>query len=106
MLKENFPHLAQIGHFSITKEVAKKATSLAYNHSRQFSFKNCFSFTRRQYICFYLTENSKRVLKKGLARISRDEDEFVYDILAVPSFEDALIAVKLTHIPNPVRPGD
>ncbi len=38
-----------------------------------------------------------KVLKKGLARISRDEDEFVYDILAVPSFEDALIAVLLNY---------
>ncbi len=37
------------------------------------------------------------VIKKGLAKLSRDEDEFVYDILAVPSFEDALIAVLLNY---------
>ena len=38
-----------------------------------------------------------KALKKGLAGISRDEDEFVYNIMAVPSFEDALIAVLLNY---------
>ena len=37
------------------------------------------------------------VLKKSFEHISREEDDFVYDIVAVPSFEDALIAVLFNY---------
>ena len=36
-------------------------------------------------------------LKKGLDRISREEDNFVYNIASVSSFEDALIAVLFNY---------
>ncbi len=38
-----------------------------------------------------------KTLKQGFERISRDEDGFVYNIVAVPSFEDALIAVLFNY---------
>ena len=37
------------------------------------------------------------VLKAGFNKISRSEDEFVYNIVAVPSFEDALIAILFNY---------
>ena len=39
----------------------------------------------------------ERALKKGLEQIGREEDGFVYNIVAVPSFEDALIAVLFNY---------
>ncbi len=36
-------------------------------------------------------------LKKSFERVSREEDDFVYDVVAVPSFEDALIAVLFNY---------
>ncbi len=36
-------------------------------------------------------------LKRNFERISREEDDFVYDIVAVPSFEDALIAILFNY---------
>ncbi len=38
-----------------------------------------------------------KTLRQGIERISRDEDNFTYDIVAVPSFEDALIAVLFNY---------
>jgi arginine decarboxylase len=38
-----------------------------------------------------------RSLRKGFEKISREEDNFVYDIVTVPSFEDALIAVLFNY---------
>jgi arginine decarboxylase len=58
------------------------------------------SYQKPYFEVLFVDKNARdeiKPLKKGLARISRDEDEFVYDILAVPSFEDALIAVLLNY---------
>ena len=38
-----------------------------------------------------------QTLRDGLTEISRPEDDFVYDIVVVPSFEDALIAVLFNY---------
>jgi arginine decarboxylase len=36
-------------------------------------------------------------LKRGFEKISRDEDNFVYNLVSVPSFEDALIAILFNY---------
>ncbi len=36
-------------------------------------------------------------LRQSLRQLRRDEDEFVYDVVVVPSFEDALIAVLFNY---------
>jgi arginine decarboxylase len=48
----------------------------------------------------FVDKNAKReskLLKRGLEKISREEDEFAYNLVAVPSFEDALIAVLFNY---------
>ena len=42
-------------------------------------------------------QSERKQLKQGLTRISREEDNFVYNIVSVPSFEDALIAVLFNY---------
>jgi arginine decarboxylase len=40
-----------------------------------------------------LSSNEDAAVRAGLKAIRRDEDEFVYDVVVVPSFEDAVIAI-------------
>jgi arginine decarboxylase len=40
-----------------------------------------------------ITPKEEEILKSGLRRLRRSEDRFVYEVVVVPSFEDALIAV-------------
>ncbi len=40
-----------------------------------------------------ISEREEQALKEGLKRMRRPEDRFVYEVVVVPSFEDALIAV-------------
>ena len=42
-------------------------------------------------------QSETRKLKRGFQQNNREEDDFVYDIVAVPSFEDALIAVLFNY---------
>jgi arginine decarboxylase len=44
-----------------------------------------------------MTPLEEEHLKAGLRRVRRDEDNFVYEVVVVPSFEDALIAVLFNH---------
>lgn len=58
------------------------------------------SYEKPYFEVLFVDKNARAetpAIKKGLSKISRDEDEFVYEILAVPSFEDALIAVLLNY---------
>jgi arginine decarboxylase len=43
----------------------------------------------------HLSEREEEALKTGLKRMRRAEDKFVYEIVVVQSFEDALIAVMI-----------
>lgn len=56
---------------------------------------------RRPYFEVLVVDNSgdqdERILREGLQRLRQDRDDFVYDLVVVPSFEDALIAVLLNH---------
>ncbi len=48
----------------------------------------------------FVDENSQedsRYLREGLRKIRRPEDRFIYDVLVVPSFEDALIAILFNY---------
>lgn len=38
-----------------------------------------------------------KALRASLVEMRRDEDEFIYDIVVVPSFEDAIVAVLFNH---------
>jgi arginine decarboxylase len=42
-----------------------------------------------------MSEREEATLRAGLKRMQRAEDRFVYEIVVVPSFEDALIAVLI-----------
>jgi len=44
-----------------------------------------------------LTAHEEEHLRAGLRRMRREEDNFLYEIVVVPSFEDALIAVLFNH---------
>jgi len=44
-----------------------------------------------------ITAEEERALKEGFRNIRRPEDRFVYDVVVVPSFEDALIAVMFNY---------
>jgi len=44
-----------------------------------------------------ISAEEARGLREGLRDIRRPEDKFVYDIVVVPSFEDALIAVLINY---------
>ena len=44
-----------------------------------------------------LAEETERVMRENLRQTRRAEDRFVYDIVVVPSFEDALIAVLFNY---------
>jgi len=44
-----------------------------------------------------LDEKEEENLRAGLRRVRRSEDPFVYELVVVPSFEDALIAVLFNH---------
>ena len=44
-----------------------------------------------------ISEEEERALREGLRDIRRPQDKFVYDIVVVPSFEDALIAVMFNY---------
>ncbi|HYB11468.1 MAG TPA: aminotransferase class I/II-fold pyridoxal phosphate-dependent enzyme [Alphaproteobacteria bacterium] len=44
-----------------------------------------------------LDEKEEENLRIGLRRVRRPEDPFVYELVVVPSFEDALIAVLFNH---------
>ncbi|HVS13001.1 MAG TPA: ornithine decarboxylase [Thermoanaerobaculia bacterium] len=44
-----------------------------------------------------LTTAEEAEVRAGLLDLRRDEDEFVYDVLVVPSLEDALIAVLINY---------
>lgn len=44
-----------------------------------------------------LTPEEENELRSELRRVRGDDDEFVYDIVIVPSFEDAVIAVLFNH---------
>ena len=50
---------------------------------------------------FWLTASSSPAhgfyLKAGFERVSRPEDGFIYNVVAVPSFEDALIGILFNH---------
>ena len=43
------------------------------------------------------TQEDVKFIRDGLRKIRRPEDHFVYDIVVVPSFEDALIAVLFNY---------
>ena len=42
-------------------------------------------------------EQDERILREGLRRLRQDRDDFVYELVVVPSFEDALIAALLNY---------
>ena len=44
-----------------------------------------------------LSPSEEQALRRNLLERRRDDDEFVYDIVVVPSFEDAVIAVLFNH---------
>ena len=44
-----------------------------------------------------LTADTEQKLRDGLHAMRREEDPFVYDLIVVPSFEDALIAILFNH---------
>ena len=44
-----------------------------------------------------ISAHDERTLRSGLRAMRRPEDSFVYDVVVVPSFEDALIAVLFNH---------
>jgi arginine decarboxylase len=44
-----------------------------------------------------LGETEEEHLRAGLRRMRREEDNLVYEVIVVPSFEDALIAVLFNH---------
>ena len=44
-----------------------------------------------------ISSEEERALRDGLHNIRRSQDEFVYDIVVVPSYEDALIAVMFNY---------
>jgi len=44
-----------------------------------------------------ISDDDFRVLRSGLRDMRRPEDKFIYEIVAVPSFEDALIAVLFNY---------
>ncbi|REJ84964.1 MAG: ornithine decarboxylase [Acidobacteria bacterium] len=44
-----------------------------------------------------LDDEEEQELRSSLRELRRDEDEFVYDVVIVPSFEDALIAVLFNY---------
>ncbi len=44
-----------------------------------------------------ISDEEEKVLREGFRDIRRPEDKFVYEVVAVPSFEDALIAVMFNY---------
>ncbi|MEM7308079.1 MAG: aminotransferase class I/II-fold pyridoxal phosphate-dependent enzyme [Planctomycetota bacterium] len=44
-----------------------------------------------------ISEDEEAELRRGLLAMRRPEDDFVYDVVVVPSFEDALIAVLFNY---------
>ena len=42
-----------------------------------------------------MTEDQERALREELRRWRRPDDQFRYEIVVVPSFDDAVIAVRL-----------
>ena len=44
-----------------------------------------------------ISAEEERVLRRGLREMRRPEDPFIYDVVAVPSFEDALIATLFNY---------
>ena len=54
-----------------------------------------------------MTDQQQRWLRTSLQRMRRDEDQFIYEAVIVPSLEDALIAILFNHNIQAVvvRPG-
>ncbi len=44
-----------------------------------------------------LSKSDEQALRQNLLEMRRDQDEFIYDIVIVPSFDDAVIAVLFNH---------
>ena len=44
-----------------------------------------------------ISEQEEEELREGLVGMRRDDDEFIYDIIVVPSCEDAIIAALFNH---------
>lgn len=64
-------------------EIAESATERRHAHARPY-----FEIL----VVDHLTPNEEASLRRGLRDIRRPEDKFIYEVVVVPSFEDAVIA--------------
>ena len=71
-----------------------------YNSAQKDKSESAQNHNKPYFEVLFVDKNAKResrTLKRGLEKISREEDNFVYNIVTVPSFEDALIAVLFNY---------
>ena len=102
--------VARIGRALVSQSYRRGVISLTFYHDAEDeandeaileSFADLEDAADRPYfevlVVDNISERDERTLRAGLRGMRRPEDGFVYDVVVVPSFEDALIAVLFNY---------